>query len=118
MKIMMMISQIMKIILMTTTITIMMTTTKITMMTKIMMTIMMTTIMKMMTTTTMITGVEEAVETEEMEISRETARVDLLLEEEEEVPADVRVLALAHVQAAGVDHLLQETVLQEEVLHL
>ncbi len=125
MKIMMMISQIMKIILMTTTITIMMTTTKITMMTKIMMTIMMmTTKITMMTTTTMITGVEEAVETEEMEISRETARVDLLPEEEEEVPADVRVLALdpvlalAHVQAAGVDHLLQETVLQEEVLHL
>ena len=51
-------------------------------------------------------------------------RVSYGPEEEEEVPADVRVLALdpvlalAHVQAAGVDHLLQETVLQEEVLHL
>ncbi len=128
MKIMTMIFQSTKITLM---MNMMMKITMKTMMMKmmIMKTMMIMTMMKITTTMRtmkmMITEAEEAAETEETETSKETARVDLLPEEEEVVPVDVLVQApapdlgpvQAPAQVAGVDHLHQEMVPQEEVLH-
>jgi len=127
MKIMTMIFQSTKITLM---MNMMMKITMKTMMMKmmIMKTMMIMTMMKITTMRTMkmmITEAEEAAETEETETSKETARVDLLPEEEEVVPVDVLVQApapdlgpvQAPAQVAGVDHLHQEMVPQEEVLH-
>ena len=127
MKIMTMIFQSTKITLM---MNMMMKITMKTMMMKmmIMKTMMIMTMMKITTMRTMkmmITEAEEAAETEETETSKETARVDLLPEEEEVVPVDVLVQApapdlgpvQAPAQVAGADHLHQEMVPQEEVLH-